>query len=65
MTENAKDQDMSQPSVDPTSTIHTVIIECSMFNHVDVVGVKTLQTIVTDYDKVGVRVLFANCIGLY
>ena len=46
-------------------SLHAIIIDCSMFNHVDVVGVKTLQTIITDFKKQDVRVVFANCKGLF
>ena len=45
------------------TTVQTIIIDCCMFQHVDMVGVKTLQTIMTDYDKVDIRVVFANCKG--
>lgn len=43
--------------------LDTVIIECSMFKYVDVVGVKALQDIVTEYDAVSVRVVFSGCTG--
>ena len=43
--------------------LQAVIIECSMFNFVDVVGIKTLQNIAFYYKKVGVHVGFTNCKG--
>ncbi|XP_072033239.1 prestin-like [Amphiura filiformis] len=46
-------------------SLHTVIIDCSMFTYVDLVGVKTLQAISADYQKVDVQVVFANCKGSY
>ena len=45
------------------ATVQTIIIDCCMFQYVDMVGVKTLQTIMADYDKVDIRVVFANCKG--
>ena len=50
---------------DESDLLHTVIIECSLCNYLDVVGVKTLQEIVTDYEVVSVRVIFAKCNGKY
>ncbi|XP_072034495.1 prestin-like [Amphiura filiformis] len=58
---------LSEDTEDPTlsrtlpQNVHTVIIECGMFTYVDVVGVKTLQTIATDFEKVDIRVVFAGC----
>ena len=45
--------------------VHTIVIDCCKFNYVDVVGVKTLQTLIADYDKVDIRVVLANCKGRY
>ncbi|XP_072051055.1 prestin-like isoform X2 [Amphiura filiformis] len=49
---------------EPRNNVHqvqTIIIDCCMFNYIDTVGVKTLQTLITDYDKVDIRVVLANC----
>ena len=32
-----------------------------MFTYLDLVGVKTLQTIAADYAKLDIQVIFANC----
>lgn len=43
--------------------LKAVIIECGMWNFVDVVGIKTLQNIASYYKRIGVHVGFSNCRG--
>ncbi|XP_071784286.1 prestin-like [Asterias amurensis] len=43
------------------SPLHTVIIDCSMFSFVDMVGLKTLHSIVDHCCKKEIHVVFAGC----
>ncbi|XP_072033240.1 prestin-like [Amphiura filiformis] len=54
---------ISSPDHDASTCLHTVIIDCSMSSYIDLVGLKTLQVITADYNKVNVQVIFANCRG--
>ncbi|XP_072024971.1 prestin-like, partial [Amphiura filiformis] len=61
--EELSDEEGSQSTPTPTDVrdVHTIIIDCSMFSFIDVVGIKMLQNIVADYKELGIRVVFANC----
>ena len=43
--------------------LHTIILDCSMFGFVDMVGLKTLHSIVDHCTKKDIHVVFASCKG--
>ncbi len=63
LSESFKKVSYKSPTQTPPVRLEAVIIECSMFNYVDVVGIKTLQNIASAYKKIGVHVGFTNCKG--
>ncbi|GAB1604820.1 sulfate transporter-like isoform X1, partial [Argonauta hians] len=45
----------------PGSELMTVILDASCWSYIDTVGVKTVCQVATDYKRVGVKVLLAQC----
>ncbi|XP_077978000.1 prestin-like [Glandiceps talaboti] len=48
-------------AMDFMGSLHTIIIDCGLFNFIDLNGVNTLIQMTNDYQKIGVRVLLAAC----
>ncbi|NXA75387.1 S26A5 protein, partial [Thryothorus ludovicianus] len=49
--------------VEPTTNIHSLILDFTPVNFVDSVGAKTLKSIINEYKEVGVFVCIASCNG--
>lgn len=43
--------------------IHSIILDLSGVSFVDIVGINTIKSIITDFQKIGVKVLLAQCRG--
>ncbi|XP_053261687.1 prestin isoform X2 [Podarcis raffonei] len=49
--------------MEPVTNIHTIILDCSPVNFVDSVGVKALNSIIREYEEIGVSVYISGCNG--
>nr|XP_028603177.1 prestin isoform X1 [Podarcis muralis]XP_028603179.1 prestin isoform X1 [Podarcis muralis]XP_028603180.1 prestin isoform X1 [Podarcis muralis] len=49
--------------MEPVTNIHTIILDCSPVNFVDSVGVKALNSIIKEYEEIGVSVYISGCNG--
>ncbi|NWV69886.1 S26A2 protein, partial [Malurus elegans] len=45
----------------PSPDVHTLILDCGAMQFIDTAGLSVLKETLSDYAKVGVRVLLANC----
>uniref|UniRef100_A0A8C5U9G0 STAS domain-containing protein n=1 Tax=Malurus cyaneus samueli TaxID=2593467 RepID=A0A8C5U9G0_9PASS len=45
----------------PSPDVHTLILDCGAMQFIDTAGLSVLKDTLSDYGKVGVRVLLANC----
>ncbi|XP_072025146.1 sulfate transporter-like [Amphiura filiformis] len=55
------EQPSSTIAVSSDQQLEAIVIDCSAFNFIDLMAVKTLLSVVNDYDKIGVRVVLAQC----
>ncbi|XP_033017735.1 prestin isoform X2 [Lacerta agilis] len=49
--------------MEPVTNIHTIILDCSPVNFVDSVGVKALNSIIKEYEEIGISVYISGCNG--